>query len=242
MANTTTGAFTFDLSGGRLALDFVNTVGGMRGVKPNEHLADYGDVVEFARQAGAIPEDRARRLVAEARRRPAEAARTFGAAVELREALYRIFLAKATDAEPAAEELARLDAALRDAVVHRRLVRARTDQTLAFTWSWDDSVALDAPLWPVVASAAELLTSAAELERVRVCGLYESSECSWLFVDETRAHTRRWCSMKDCGNRAKARRHWAKAKGGAAAPAKPPEARPGKRHPRRPRDGSERAD
>jgi predicted RNA-binding Zn ribbon-like protein len=240
MSNTAAGAFTFDLSGGRLCLDFVNTVGGMRGVKPNEHLAGYTDVVEFALQAGAIAEDRARKLVAEARRRPADAARTFRAAVELREALYRVFLARATEAEPAAEDLARLDAALRDSFVHRRLVRARADQ--GYTWDWDDGVALDAPLWPVVASAAELLTSAAELERVRVCGLYESSECSWLFVDETRAHTRRWCSMKDCGNRAKARRHWAKTKEGAVAPAKPPEARPGKRDPRRPHGGPERAD
>jgi predicted RNA-binding Zn ribbon-like protein len=51
---------------------------------------------------------------------------------------------------------------------------------------------------------------------VRVCGLYETSECSRLFVDETRAHTRCLCSMKDCGNRAKARRHFARTKGGAA--------------------------
>jgi predicted RNA-binding Zn ribbon-like protein len=204
--------WTFDLSGGRLPLNFVNTVGGMRGTRPKERLASYADLLEFARQAGAVPADRAKKIATEARRRPIDAARVFGAAVELREALYRIFLARATGAEPDAADLARLDAALRDALVHRRLVR----DGAAFTWGWDESVALEAPLWPVVASAADLLTDARDAERVRVCGLYDSAECSWLFVDETRAHTRRWCSMQDCGNRAKARRHWAKTKGGHA--------------------------
>jgi predicted RNA-binding Zn ribbon-like protein len=47
---------------------------------------------------------------------------------------------------------------------------------------------------------------------VRVCGLFETHECSWLFVDETRAGTRRWCSMQDCGNKAKARRHHRRAR------------------------------
>jgi predicted RNA-binding Zn ribbon-like protein len=47
--------------------------------------------------------------------------------------------------------------------------------------------------------------------RVRMCEAPDG--CGWLFYDETRNGTRRWCSMKDCGNRAKARRHYAKSKG-----------------------------
>lgn len=215
MSNETPRTWTFDLSGGRLCLDFVNTVAGMRGVQPKERLGGYADLVEFARQASALADARAKRLAAEARRRPDEAARVFGAAVALREALYRVFLAKARGGEPDRGDLELVQAALRDALVHRSLV-CEGD---AFAYGWEEpAAALDAPLWPIVASAAEVLTSAGELARVRVCGLYDSSECSWLFVDETRAHTRRWCSMKDCGNRAKARRHWAKTKEEAEAP------------------------
>lgn len=70
-------------------------------------------------------------------------------------------------------------------------------------------------LWPVVASAAELLVSVEQLPLLRICGLHESGECGWLFLDETRNHTRRWCSMKDCGNRAKARRHYHRVRGEA---------------------------
>lgn len=59
-------------------------------------------------------------------------------------------------------------------------------------------------LWPVARSAAELLTSP-DAQRVRECAL---RSCSWLFVDRSRNRRRRWCDMKTCGNRAKARRHY----------------------------------
>jgi predicted RNA-binding Zn ribbon-like protein len=63
-------------------------------------------------------------------------------------------------------------------------------------------------LWPVLQSAAELLTSD-EIHQVRECN---SDRCTWLFVDRSRTHRRRWCDMKTCGNRAKARRHYQRTK------------------------------
>jgi predicted RNA-binding Zn ribbon-like protein len=39
-------------------------------------------------------------------------------------------------------------------------------------------------------------------------GECEGEGCSWLFLDTSRNRSRRWCSMEDCGNRAKARRHY----------------------------------
>jgi predicted RNA-binding Zn ribbon-like protein len=206
-------AWTFELSGGRLCLDFVNTVGGMRGVRPNEHLLGYADLVEFARQSGAIPEDRGRRLLAEARRRPLDAAAILARAVALREELYRVFLARARGERPAAADLAAIGAAMGEALAHRTLEPAGSCCALG----WDpDPRALDAPLWPIVLSASELLVSDDALSRVRVCGMYEEEECSWLFMDETRARTKRWCSMQSCGNRAKARRHYARTRRGDA--------------------------
>jgi predicted RNA-binding Zn ribbon-like protein len=67
-------------------------------------------------------------------------------------------------------------------------------------------VQLERPLWPILRSAADLLTSP-EVHAVKECG---SDRCSWLFVDRSRTHRRRWCDMKSCGNRAKARRHYQK--------------------------------
>jgi predicted RNA-binding Zn ribbon-like protein len=202
--------WTFDLSGGRLCLDFANTVSGMRDVAPKEHLARYEDLVAFARQTGVVDDAHAHRLLAEAALHPSDARATFDRAIELREALYRIFLARARAAPPAAADLERLNAELARALSRRRIV-ARGDR---LALGWDDAVALDAPLWPIADSAATLLSSDARADRIRVCGLFDTEECSWLFVDETRAGTRRWCSMDDCGNKAKARRHYRRAKEG----------------------------
>ena len=45
---------------------------------------------------------------------------------------------------------------------------------------------------------------------MRLCGATYEDGCGWVFLDETKNRRRRWCSMKDCGNRAKARRHYAR--------------------------------
>src|SRR6266851_1001987 len=66
--------------------------------------------------------------------------------------------------------------------------------------------ALDAALRPIVESAVGLLTSS-KLARLRRCG---SSTCYWLFLDETKNCSRRWCEMASCGNLMKVRRHRAK--------------------------------
>ena len=199
--------YVFDLSGGHLALDFVNTMGGMRGVRPKEHLHTYADLAAFGRKAGALPDSVTSRVVAAAKRRPEEAAAALAAAVALREALYRIFHDRSEGRRPRSADLDAVNAALARALPHRRVI----EEDGRIVLGWDQSAEFDAVLWPVVAAAVELLTSG-DVSRVRVCGMYHEGECSWLFLDRTKGGTRRWCSMKDCGNRAKARRHYAKLK------------------------------
>jgi predicted RNA-binding Zn ribbon-like protein len=50
--------------------------------------------------------------------------------------------------------------------------------------------------------------------RIRRCA---ADDCGLVFYDESRAGTRRWCSMQKCGNRAKVRAHRARAADAAAA-------------------------
>jgi predicted RNA-binding Zn ribbon-like protein len=199
----------FDLSGGHLALDFVNTVGGMRGVTPNEHLHGYPDLVAFGRQTGVLGEREAARLAEEARRAPALAEAALAGAIALRETLYRIFLDRAEGQPPKQADLDALNAALSRALPHRRVI----GQGGTVALGWEDSAAFDSVLWPVIGAATDLLVE--DDARIRICGMSETEECGWLFVDRTKAGTRRWCSMKDCGNRAKARRHHQKIKAGA---------------------------
>jgi len=73
-----------------------------------------------------------------------------------------------------------------------------------FSGSWPAADYLDRPLWPVARAAADLLQSE-QLERVGECA--DDRGCGYLFLDTSRNHSRRWCSMESCGNRAKARSH-----------------------------------
>ena len=70
---------------------------------------------------------------------------------------------------------------------------------------------VDDPAWePAVMAAANLLELLDQApERIRSC-LHPA--CVLWFYDTTRNATRRWCSMATCGNRAKAQRHYQRAR------------------------------
>jgi predicted RNA-binding Zn ribbon-like protein len=198
---------TFDLSGGNLCLDFANTaryVGAHR-----EDLSSYRALVSFVEQSGAVTRADARALLAAAEKRPAAAARVLARAITLRGAIFRTFSTIAGGGAVRAEDLAVIDRVAADAAAHTRLV----PRDGAFRWEVDADALreLPGPLWPVVRSATDLLTSG-DVATVRECAL---ETCSWLFLDHSKYQKRRWCDMKICGNRSKARRHYARTKGSA---------------------------
>jgi|SRR5215831_1513562 len=200
----------FDLTGGRLSLDFVNTLGGQRLTRPKEQLASYADLVSFARQAGILNPDRARRLLEQSARHPKKAAVVLERARELREAIYRIWVAQIRAERPADADMELLNARLADSLKQQRVAKHGE----RFTLTWADEEGLESLLWPIAKSAAELLTGE-EAQQIRECEASSTGECSWLFIDETRNRSKRWCSMASCGNRAKARRHYQRAREGA---------------------------
>ncbi len=207
MGGNESGAAALSLVGGRLCLDFANTVGSHAGELPNEHLRGYRDLVAWSRHAGILTDADERRLLAAAEGRPDEAGVVLERAVSLREAIYRIFSAVAAGRVPAEADLETLNVALARALAHARIVSAAA----GFAWAWrDEHGALDRMLWPVARSAADLLT-VGELDRVRECA---NDPCGWLFLDLSRNRSRRWCDMQDCGNRIKARRHYQRRRAG----------------------------
>jgi predicted RNA-binding Zn ribbon-like protein len=187
---------------GSLCLDFVNTVGGRvtgQDIVLLDKLKDYPDLATWSRLAGLSTAHEVRRLERVALRYPARAAATLGRATKLREALYRILKSILGRSAPDDFDVDILRNELSIARAHERLVRTRA----RFAWAWGQSDnAVDSPLWRVSRSAADLLTST-DLGKLRQCG---GDECGWLFLDTSRNHSRRWCDMKDCGNRAKVRR------------------------------------
>jgi predicted RNA-binding Zn ribbon-like protein len=187
------------LEGGHLALDFVNTIGGLRDQppSPDDELFDsYEDLIVWFQRLGVISEAERGRLGRAAGGDERGARRALRRARELRELLYATFRPLADGAEPPAELLERLRDADRDALASARLAPAGD----AMRWTWPPPRALDDPLRPITHAAVELLTSG-PLEHLKICG-----NCRWLFLDQSRNHSRRWCSMNECGTQMKQRR------------------------------------
>ncbi len=201
--SATASAYQFDFSGGDLSLDFVNTLGD-RPRGNEEHLMSWRDLVAWAEQAGVVSKRAAASLRSDGQTRSDAMARAFSRAIGLRENLYRIFHAQAGGAAPARPDLAALNEALSGVMGHAR-IESRGPE---FIWTWaGDASSIDRVLWPVIRAAADLLVSP-QRARVRECA---SDRCSWLFIDQSPTRRRRWCSMKTCGNRDKARRFYERA-------------------------------
>jgi predicted RNA-binding Zn ribbon-like protein len=194
-------AWKFHLSG-CLALDLANTVSWRPSERPIERLAGAEDYIRWARQSRVVTDRDARELTQQARRKPAEAAAIVGRVRMLREAIYRAFSALADDDEPDESDLATINAALSEAMRHLRVARG-ADGSFVSVWEKGPPT-LSRLVWPAAKSVAEVLTSS-DVGRLKKCG---SANCGWLFVDATRNGTRRWCDMRVCGNRAKARRYY----------------------------------
>jgi len=188
----------FEFVGGSVALDFANTLGGMHTAPTHEHLVEYKDLVEFGRRAGTLTPSQARRLIDEAERQPSRAVAVLRRAISLRETIWRVFDAFAKNARAEPSDLATIHTEELAVLRHARIQQSGS----GIDYDWSDELLLDRPLWAIARSAADLLRSK-DVAQVRECG---SETCEWLFVDRSRNHTRRWCDMNDCGNRAKVRR------------------------------------
>ena len=172
--------------GGDLALDFVNTEDGD---PPEECLRGYGDLVAWSVRVGLLSAEEGEHLAGGAGRRPEEAETVYRDALELRGALYGVFRAVAEGEDVPERGLEILRGYEREALSRGRLVRGDR----GFAWEWKDGRDLAGMLWPVAHSATGLLTSG-DLDRLKLC-----AGCYWVFLDASRNHSRRWCTMEVCG-------------------------------------------
>ena len=187
-----------------LCLSFANTRY-YRGTEPStETLADLDALLAWCRSSIGLTVAGERAL----RRawRDGAADNVFRDAIALREAIYRIFFSTAEGKAPAPPDLDAVNRALRAAPERIGVTRAGSGFSWRVAGIAESSTA--SLLAPVIWSAAQLLTGP-RLARVRHCS---NERCLWLFLDDSKSGTRRWCSMSACGNRAKAHRHYVKHK------------------------------
>jgi predicted RNA-binding Zn ribbon-like protein len=198
--------------GGRVSLAFVNTILWRRSDTPRELVDHYGDVVDHLSQLGALRPEDDRALRAAAAAHPAEAEAALARVLELRELLFRLTSAQAAGQAPAPADLDGLNAAVGAALSHAELLPDGHGYRRA--WHADGAAALQAPVWEIARDAYELLLDAEALPRLKQC---PGPQCGWVFLDESRNRSRRWCDPKLCGNRERVKSHYRRRRAGQAS-------------------------
>jgi predicted RNA-binding Zn ribbon-like protein len=187
----------FEWSGGHPALDLVNTLDERPFDAPVENLATYGDLVRFSELAGLIRPSLAATLRGRA---GPTCARAINRVRELREHLYAV-LGAVRGGEPIPQaNLNAIGAAIRAAHAARLLVASPSKALAGHRWAPGSEV--NAPLHACALAIEHLLSETAR-GRIRKCG---ARDCEVYFMDTSKSRRRRWCSMKNCGNREKQRR------------------------------------
>jgi len=188
----------FELVAGDPVLDLVNTLDWrFRLGEPEELLQRVGDFLRFCEQCGLLTARQARNLQRTTKGSAGE--RVLAACRELREAAAEIFYSALDGRSPATASLKTVDRMVKAARAHQRLGWNKS----RLMWDWEETESSpEMPVWKLSLSSAGLMVSDV-MQRVRACG---NPECRWLFLDTSKNHTRRWCDMKICGNRMKARR------------------------------------
>lgn len=188
----------FKYIGGDPSVDLVNTVDWTSKGPDFERLTSYERLTRWAEGAGLLSAADAKGLRQQAAAHPRKAKAAYEGARWLRWVLQRLF-EKIAAGEPPGPALDELNEMLSEALRHLRV--ATTGEGGGWDWRGRGED-LESVLWPVIWSAATLLTST-EADRLRVCG---GPECGWMYVDRSRNGLRRWCQMETCGTREKSRR------------------------------------
>jgi len=178
-------------------LDFLNTRTGPPAGHPDDDLlTDYAALLVWFAHAGFLAGDDVRALRRAARKDPRGAEATFELALAVRDRVAAVFGMIVGGGRPRPQDLAWLRDAEAEALAHATLAEEQ-----GFSWTWAHDRSVQRPVRPIVHSAVELLTRG-PLDRIKQC-----AGCSYLFLDESKNRSRRWCSMDDCGASEKARRY-----------------------------------
>lgn len=195
--------------GGHLALDFANTVDDPLGPARHDHAATYPDLLQWAIRVNLVDEQQATSLLDKASRTPRAAADALSRAHELRRVVNDLFGGIADDRPDTPDQWPRLRPFVTAAIAAATLTTADGPEPAGRTrrrqaWVWPPADELHGMLHPIAAAAAELLVGP-DLPRLKRC-----ARCPWLFLDQSKNHSRRWCDMNDCGKAQKIERYVAR--------------------------------
>lgn len=189
----------FDFIGGALCLDFLNTLHSVGAEDPGEELGVPEDLFRWAWQAGVLTESDWARVRKQCSRHP-----DYGRAILIEAKTLRASLRSMLERALPKRGVTPHDIELLNGLLSEFPATARIERHSG-RWQtrwYSESDNVRKIFYEVLRSAAELI-SRGQLSGVRECA---SPTCTWMFVDTSKNHTRRWCDMRVCGNREKIRR------------------------------------
>jgi predicted RNA-binding Zn ribbon-like protein len=190
--------FEMRLDGGNLSLNFVNTIHDRYEEPFKDYLHHYLDLITWANFADAINSAQKKKLLQISQENQGGAKLVYKESIQLREAIYGYIVSFLNQDEIPSPILQLINQWLSRAFSNLEL--NRVDRDCVLDWN-PENFGLESVLWPIIKSFADLITSDAR-NRIKLC-----SNCGWVFVDNSKNNSRRWCSMETCGNRLKARRY-----------------------------------
>jgi len=193
-----------DTIAGDAALDFVNTVTG-RDQSPRDWLDSYARLLEWAAFVHLLPKSALRALVKKAQKEPAAAGIALARAKVLREALFGLVTRIISRRAPPKSALALLREHWVTGIKAHEL-RFRDGRVLLGLRG--DALNFDL-ITSVIAYRMVQQVLPLPMDRLRIC---HGTNCSWVFIDSSKAGRRRWCDMAVCGNTAKSRRFLARSR------------------------------
>lgn len=183
--------------GGRVCLDFANTLDWRLTENPVELIPDYAALLAWSQRRGTLPAPALAKLREQDGAGPA-AREVMHEAHQFRSQIWSIA------GELIGGRRARLSA------LNDRLAELPSQPGLRVHGSrhvFDlDGCDLRQPLWPVLWSLTAVLAS----EDAARLGTCRAQGCGWYFVDESPNRSRTWCSSEVCGNRERVRRAYAR--------------------------------
>ena len=190
----------FDFIAGHPVLDFNNTVAWTPRGKSNNRLPRPIDLVRWGTESSLLRSDEGRRLRGYCIRNGSRSRSELAETLRLRDVVHHLF-------SDLVEGRAPNDAAM--AALNQHLKKLRSRQKVEWRlgglrWSPVESRGTTTIMDRIALQAAELLTSE-DLQRLRACA---NPRCGWLFLDTTKNGLRKWCSMAECGGRAKSKRYY----------------------------------
>lgn len=190
---------TMTLDGGWLCLDFINTVHDRSVEEPFDYISDYRKLLEWSLKVESLSVSEKKRLEKNAKADRKKANREHENVIKARGVLYDFFLPIAQNKTPADNSQAEFNSLLRQTMSQ---IELKLEDHFEVSQGWKNRSDLAYPLYPVIKSAYDLLTMD-KLDRVKECGA-----CGWLFLDQSKNKSRKWCSMESCGSNVKAKRYY----------------------------------